>query len=218
MAQPLHGYRVLDLTRREGGMCAQVLGDLGADVIQVEPPGGIESRRRAPFIAGRNDSEASLTWRAFARGKRSIVIDTAIAADVDALRELICRADFLIESNPVGTPIAPGLDAAALAALNPKLIHVSITPFGSTGPRADWSGSDLVIMAAGGPLAITGDVIDHRCGRVSPKPFNTPRLKALLVQWSRCTNAIVLASGNTSISPRSSASPSAHNPVSWARL
>jgi crotonobetainyl-CoA:carnitine CoA-transferase CaiB-like acyl-CoA transferase len=157
MARPLDGYRVLDLTRREGALCAQILGDLGADVIQVEPPGGSEVRRRAPFINGRSDSEASLTWRAYARGKRSIVLDTNDPQDLSTLTALIHRADFLIESEPVGTPVAPGFDAEALAALNPRLIHVSITPFGSTGPRADWLGSDIVIMAAGGPMAITGD-------------------------------------------------------------
>lgn len=157
MTRPLDGYRVLDLTCREGGLCAQILGDLGADVIQVEPPGGAEVRRRAPFMAGRDDTEASLTWRAYARGKRSIVLDRHADDDANTLRELVRRADFLIESEPVGSPVIPGLDTAALAALNPRLIHVSITPFGSTGPRANWAGSDLVIMASGGPMAITGD-------------------------------------------------------------
>ncbi len=157
MARPLDGYRVLDLTRREGALCAQILGDLGADVVQVEPPGGSEGRRRAPFIHDRHDPEASLTWRAWARGKRSIVLDLNDKDHFSNLKELIRRADFLIESEPAGTPIAPGLDANALGVLNPGLIHVSITPFGSTGPRAHWAGSDIVVMAAGGPMAITGD-------------------------------------------------------------
>lgn len=157
MSQPLEGYRVIDLTRREGGLCAQVLGDLGADVIQVEPPGGIEARRRAPYIGDRRDNEASLTWRAFARGKRSIVLDIETADDRALLFKLIERADFLIESEPVGHLQQRGLGIDALQALNPRLIHVSITPFGSSGPRAHWVGSDLIAMAAGGPMAITGD-------------------------------------------------------------
>ncbi|MBM4204759.1 MAG: CoA transferase [Gammaproteobacteria bacterium] len=156
MITPLHGYRVLDLTSREGGLCAQILGDLGADVIQIEPSGGIEARRRAPFIEGREDSEASLSWRAYARGKRSIVLDVDQPEDRQTILELIRRADFLVESEPVGGTVA-GLDRAGLAALNPRLIHISITPFGSTGPRAHWQGSDIVVMAAGGPMAITGD-------------------------------------------------------------
>lgn len=157
MPRPLEGYRVVDLTRREGALCAQVLGDLGADVVQVEPPGGAEVRSRAPFIGTRRDSEASLTWRAYARGKRSIVLDIDAPADREALRALIERADFLIESEPVGDLAARGFGADALRALNPRLIHVSITPFGSTGPRAHWLGGDLIAMAAGGPMAITGD-------------------------------------------------------------
>lgn len=157
MSQPLEGYRVIDLTRREGALCAQVLGDLGADVIQVEPPGGVENRKRAPFIGERSDNEASLTWRAFARGKRSIVLDIESAGDVAVLRRLIERADFLIESEPVGHLQRRGLGIEDLQKLNPRLIHVSITPFGSSGPRAHWVGSDIIAMAAGGPMAITGD-------------------------------------------------------------
>ena len=155
--RPLTGYRVLDLTRLEGALCAQVLGDLGADVVQIEPPGGAESRQRAPFINGRKDPAASLTWKAFARGKRSIVLDRNDPADLQILRQLIVHADVLVESEPTRTCIAPGLDAAGLSALNPRLIHVSITPFGSAGPRAHWLGSDIVVMASGGPMAITGD-------------------------------------------------------------
>ena len=157
MARPLDGYRVVDLTRREAGLCAQVLGDLGADVVLVEPPGGAEARGRAPFIGDRSDSEASLTFRAWARGKRSIVLDIQDPTDRETLRALIERADFLVESEPVGHLQSLGFGHEALRALNPRLIHVSITPFGSTGPRARWVGGDLIAMAAGGPMAITGD-------------------------------------------------------------
>ena len=154
---PLTGYRVVDLTRREGALCAQLLGDLGAEVVHVEPPGGAEVRSRPPFIGSRVDSEASLTWRAYARGKRSIVLDLAAPADRDVLNALLERADFLIESEPVGRLDELGLGVETLQALNPRLIHVSITPFGSSGPRAQWLGSDIIAMAAGGPMAITGD-------------------------------------------------------------
>ncbi len=157
MERALDGYRVIDLTQREAGLCAQVLGDLGADVVLVEPPGGAEVRGRAPFIGDRSDSEASLTFRAWARGKRSIVLDIQDPTDRETLRALIERADFLVESEPVGHLESLGFGPAELRALNPRLIHVSITPFGSTGPRARWLGGDLIAMAAGGPMAITGD-------------------------------------------------------------
>lgn len=156
-AMPLTGYRVIDLTRREGGLCAQILGDLGADVVLIEPPGGADLRRRAPFIGTRRDPDASLTFRAYARGKRSIVLDLAAPEDRETLRALLERADFLIESEPVGALGQLGFGTDELRALNPRLIHVSITPFGSTGPRAHWQGSDIVVMAAGGPMAIAGD-------------------------------------------------------------
>lgn len=157
MTLPLEGYRVVDLTQREAGLCAQVLGDLGADVVLVEPPGGAEVRGRAPFIGERRDSDASLTFRAWARGKRSIVLDIHDPVDLETLRTLIERADFLVESEPVGHLESLGFGHAALRALNSRLIHVSVTPFGSTGPRARWVGGDLIAMAAGGPMAITGD-------------------------------------------------------------
>ncbi len=151
----LKPYRVIDLTQSEGTLCAQILGDLGADVIQVEPPGGASGRSQGPFFHGINDREHSLTWWSYSRGKRSIELD--IDADRETFMKLIASADFIIESEPVGSLAQRNLSYNSLASVNPGLIHVSMTPFGVDGPKANWVATDLTLMASAGPLAITGD-------------------------------------------------------------
>jgi crotonobetainyl-CoA:carnitine CoA-transferase CaiB-like acyl-CoA transferase len=151
----LQPYRVLDLTHTHGMLCAQILGDLGADVIQIEPPGGAPGRRMAPFRNDEPDPEASLYWWSYARGKRSIELD--IDADPDTFLRLVEQADFLIDAERVGSLAARGFDYATLAARNPGLIQVSLTPYGSDGPKAHWTASDITLLASAGPMAITGD-------------------------------------------------------------
>ncbi len=151
----LKPYRVLDLTSQNGMLCAQILGDLGADVIQIETPGGAAGRSRGPFFENQIDPELSLNWWGYARGKRSIELD--IDADRDIFLDLVSRADFLIESEPVGSLKARGLAYDTLSEHNPALIHISMTPFGSSGPKADWAATDLTLVASAGPLAIAGD-------------------------------------------------------------
>lgn len=154
---PLDGCRVLDLTDEHGLLCGQILADLGADVIQVEPPGGSSARRVGPFADGVEDPERSLTWWAYARNKRSLVLDLDTPAGQESLRALARKAHFLIESERPGVMARRGLDAGQLLAANPALIYVSISPFGQDGPRAHEAGGDLIALAAGGPLALGGD-------------------------------------------------------------
>ena len=148
-------YRVLDLTQNHGGLCAQILGDLGADVIQIEPPGGAPGRRMAPFLNGHEDPDHSLSWWSYARGKRSIELD--IDGDPETFLRLADQADFLIESEPVGSLEARGFGYETLSARNPGIIQVSMTPYGSTGPKSGWAATDITLAAAGGPMALTGD-------------------------------------------------------------
>jgi len=154
---PLEPYRVLDLSDERGLLCGQLLADLGADVIVVEPPGGSPVRRLAPFHNDRPDPNGSLYWWAYNRNKRAVTLDFAAAQGRALLLQLIARVDFLIESAPPGRMDSLGLGYVELAQTNPRLIYVSISPFGQTGPKAAWASSDLVVMAAGGPLALTGD-------------------------------------------------------------
>lgn len=153
----LASSRVLDLSTGRTHLCGQILASLGADVIAVEPPGGSSLRADGPFAGDRPDPEASLAWWAYARGKRSVVLDLEDRRDRAAFLALVRSADFLVESFRPGTMARLGLDWAALAALNPALVYVSITPWGQTGPRAGWEASDLVTWAAGGPMHLTGD-------------------------------------------------------------
>ena len=153
----LGSCRVLDLSDERGLLCGQILADLGADVIAVEPPGGSPARRNGPFAGDVEDPERSLYWWAYARGKRSMVIDIDSPGGQAELRELARTADFLIESATPGEMALRGLAYADLEADCPGLVYVSITPFGSDGPKAGWAATDLIVMAAGGPLALTGD-------------------------------------------------------------
>lgn len=167
----LDDLRVIDLTQEDGTLCGQILADLGADVIQVEPPGGARGRRRAPFLDGAAKPPLSLSWIAGARGKRSVVIDLESGAGRDAFLKLLATADVLVEAEPVGRLERLGLADETLARCNGGLIHACMTGFGRTGPKSRWAWSDLVIMAAGGPLALTGDA-DRAPVRVSvPQAF-----------------------------------------------
>jgi crotonobetainyl-CoA:carnitine CoA-transferase CaiB-like acyl-CoA transferase len=153
----LSPYRVLDLTTRRGLLCGQILGDLGADVIHIEPPGGAEARRIGPFAGDIEHPDRSLFWWAQTRNERAVTLDLESAEGRDVLRRLVAGAHFLIESDDAGAMAARDLGPEHLLALNPALVHVSITPFGEDGPKAHWAEADLVLLAAGGPLFLTGD-------------------------------------------------------------
>jgi crotonobetainyl-CoA:carnitine CoA-transferase CaiB-like acyl-CoA transferase len=150
-------FRVLDLTNHRGLLCGQILADLGADVIQVEPPGGSAARRIGPFADDVENPERSLFWWAYARNKRGITLDLTRAAGRALVHRLAAAADFVIESERPGTQAALGLDHPTLASANPRLVVVSISAFGQQGPKAGWAESDLVLLAAGGPLVLQGD-------------------------------------------------------------
>ena len=153
----LEPYRVLDFTDERGEIGPMLLGDLGADVIRVEPPGGTAARGTEPLAAGESGELASLAFRAFNRNKRSIVLDVDGApADRDVLKQLIASADFLFESSPPSTLEAFGITAAEVRRANPHIVHVRISPFGDDGPRAGDLGNDLVVAALGGPMSLQG--------------------------------------------------------------
>ena len=153
----LDPYRVLDLTTERGLLCGQILADLGADVIKIEPPGGSSARKLRPFYQDQEDAENSLYWWAYNRNKRGVTLDITRSEGQDMLRRLAQGAKFLIESDNPGTLARYGLSYDDLAADNPGLIYVSITPFGQDGPKASYADSDLIILASSGPLVITGD-------------------------------------------------------------
>jgi crotonobetainyl-CoA:carnitine CoA-transferase CaiB-like acyl-CoA transferase len=153
----LSPFRVLDLTTERGLLCGQILGDLGADVIKVEPPGGSRARRIGPFYENVCHPDRSIYWWAYNRNKRSITLNIETSQGQEILRRLITGAHFLIESNDPGHLAKRALGYEDLSVLNPALVCVSITPFGQDGPKARYADSDLVILAAGGALYLNGD-------------------------------------------------------------
>ncbi len=138
-------------------LAGQMLGELGAEVILVEPPGGAATRREGPFFHDDVHPDRSLGFWALNRDKQSVIIDLESDAGRAELRELARTADFVIESFAPGYLGERGLGYEALSALNPALVMVSITPFGQTGPKAAWAASDLTIWAASRTMMITGD-------------------------------------------------------------
>ncbi len=167
----LSPYRVIDLTTERGQLCGQVLADLGAEVILVEPPGGSSSRAMAPFAGNQPDPERSLWFWSYNRGKKSILADIETPAGQERIRELAASADFLIESFAPGYLPGLGLGYAAFRQLNPRLVMVSITPFGQAGPRAHWAASDLTIWASSGAMNQTGDDDRAPVGLALPQAF-----------------------------------------------
>ena len=153
----LSPYRVIDLTDERGQLCGQLLGDLGAELILVEPPGGSRSRAVGPFAGDEADPERSLWFWSYNRGKKSLVADLETEAGRERVLELIAGADFLVESFEPGHLASIGLGYERLREANPRLIYVSISAFGQTGPRAHWASSDLTVVAGSGVLQQTGD-------------------------------------------------------------
>lgn len=153
----LSPYRVLDLTDERGLICGQMLADLGADVIAVEPPGGNSARRIGPFYQDEPHLDRSLYWWAYSRNKRSVTLDIESDEGRKKLRRLVETAHFFIESDDPGSLADRGLGYEDLATINPALVYVSISPFGQDGPKAGYAVTDLIVEAAGGNLGLQGD-------------------------------------------------------------
>ena len=150
-------YRALDLTDDKGFFCGRILGDLGADVIKIERPGGDPARGLGPFYHDILDPEKSLYWFAYNFNKRGITLDIETADGQELFKRLVKTADWVIESFDPGYMERIGLGYEALSQINPGIILTSITPFGQSGPYRDYKGSDLVVTALSGYLYLTGD-------------------------------------------------------------
>src|SRR5262245_45303644 len=142
MGQGLAGLYVIEVG---GGfsapMASKMLADLGATVVKIEPPEGEPARRRGPFRDGVADPEASGTFIALNANKRSLVLDLATGAGRERLAALAAQADLLIHDLPPQAMEAGGLDYARFRAGNPRLVMLSITPYGLTGPHKDFAAS-----------------------------------------------------------------------------
>ena len=150
-------YRILDLTDEKGALCGRILGDMGADVIKIEKPGGDPQRNIGPFYGGVADPEKSIYWFAYNANKRGITLDITTSEGRRIFQKLAKSADVVIESFPPGYLDNLGIGYPALSKINPGIILASITPFGQSGPYSEYQGADLVCLAMGGFLYMTGD-------------------------------------------------------------
>ena len=153
----LSPYTVLDLSDDRGEVASMILGDLGANVVKVEPPYGSSSRRMEPFLEDAPEPENSLQFFAFNRNKRGVTLDVTTKAGRAALLRLAEKADFVIESAGPGEMAKLGLGFDAFEKANPSIIYVAISAFGQDGPQADYAASDLTLAAMGGPMSVQGN-------------------------------------------------------------
>lgn len=152
---PLAGVRVVDLSRALAGPYAtMMLADAGADVIKVEPPDGDDSRGWLPFAEHHGHRESAY-FLAANRGKRSVRLDLKSAGDADRLRWLVAGADVLVENYRPG--VLDRLGLGDLPASNPRLVTLSLTGFGSSGPDGARPGFDQIVQAEGGLMSLTGE-------------------------------------------------------------
>ncbi len=152
--KPLDGVCVLDLSRFIfGPFCTQVLGDLGADVIKVEPRQGGDPAR---YISGTSEHGESISFLARNRNKRSLTMDMRNPVAQDILRRLAEQSDVLIHNFRPGIMARMGLAPERLRELNPGLIYCSLSGYGQTGPMAEWPGQDLLIQGMSGIISTTG--------------------------------------------------------------
>ena len=157
---PLHGVRVLDLSRVLAGPWAtQTLADLGAEVIKIERPGAGDDTRHwgPPFTTTADGAPGDAAYFLCAnRGKKSVELDIASPDGAEAVRRLAASCDVVVENFKTGGLKKYGLDYASLAAINPRLVYCSVTGFGQDGPDAHRAGYDYMIQAMGGLMSITG--------------------------------------------------------------
>ena len=159
MTPPLAGLRVVDCsTVLAGPYCTMLLGDLGADVVKVEPPVGDATRAWGPPWVGSGEAgtRTAAYYLAINRNKRSLRLDLKAPDGIAILRRLLADADVLVENFRVGGFARLGLDDETLRVLNPALVHLAISGYGTTGPAAERPGYDFVIQAASGLMSITG--------------------------------------------------------------
>ncbi|MDJ0847736.1 MAG: CoA transferase [Myxococcota bacterium] len=148
----LDGVRVIELSSERVAFAGKLLGDMGADVVVVEPPGGDPSRGHPPFLDDEPGPERSLFWWHYNTSKRGVTLDLESEPGGRLFRRLVETADVLIEGERPGRLAALGLDYPDLAALRGGLVHVSVTPFGRDGPRRHEHATDLTVLAGGGPV------------------------------------------------------------------
>ena len=154
MTSALDGVMVLDLSRvLAGPFCSMMLADMGADVLKIEEPeGGDESRTWPPFVAGEASGYLSMN-----RNKRNMTLNLKTPEAQDILKQLVGRADVLVENFRTGTMESFGLGYEVLQPINPRLIYCAVSVFGRSGPYKDKAGYEALMQAFSGVMSLTGE-------------------------------------------------------------
>ena len=156
----LEGVRVVEFCDEIGSYCGRLLGDLGAEVIKVEPPGGGIQRMTPPFYKGVEGPDTSIAFWVHNTSKKSVVLDLDTEAGRRSARTLALSAEIVLEDRPVGYLAARGLGYDALSAEKPSLVYTSVTGFGQTGPHAGYAYTDIIGQAMGGIMTLAGELAD----------------------------------------------------------
>ena len=148
----LDGVRVLEVGGEIGAWCGKLLGDVGADVVKVEPPTGDPTRSYEPFYENEPGPDRSLFFWHYNTSKRSVTLDLERDTGREVFRRLAARADVVVDSYPAGYLDTAGIGYEVIAKESPSLVMASITPFGQSGPYSDYQSTDLTALAFGGPV------------------------------------------------------------------
>lgn len=155
----LDDVNVLDLSQGLAGpICAKILADFGADVVKVEPIAGDAARAMAPHVGNEPHPEKSLIYLLANLNKRGVKLNLDHPDGRELLRQMVRKTDIVVESYKPGYLASLGLDYAALAKENPRLIMVSITPFGQEGPYSEYENEEIITYALSGIMSISGTV------------------------------------------------------------
>jgi len=154
----LADLRVLDLSDGvAGAYCTKLFAGYGAGVIALEPPSGHPLRRHGPFIGGKPHPETGAPWLYLATNKRSVTLDITTRTGQRLFHRMVEEANVVVESFPPGYLESLGLGYQTLTGIKRRIVLVSITPFGQSGPRVRWAATNLTSFASGGQMSLTGD-------------------------------------------------------------
>ena len=179
---PLAGLRVLDLAGESGLFCGRMLGELGAEVIKIEPPGGDSFRARGPWLAGEeHNPEASLYHLHYNVNKKSVTLNLLKPEGQILFKQMATSADVVLETTTPGEMNALGIGFESLREVNPRLIYTTITPFGQNGPLSQWSGNALTGAAMSGLLYLNGDPSEAPNQPAAEQAYH---MASLVATWS----------------------------------
>jgi len=185
----LSGLRVLDLSTAMGALCGRLLRDLGMDVVKVESPEGDPLRGEPPFAKDQSHREGSLPFAYLNAGKRGITLDLTRPEGRKLFLDLVARSDVVLDSHAPGTLEKWDLGFSVLTERQPKIILVSLSGFGQSGPYRDYLAPDIVTTAMGGLLYISGDPSCTPCMPPGAQSYNYSSLYAtygiVLALWQR---------------------------------